>query len=115
MPFCRACHADSEGTVCGWCGRTFEAAAAAVDTAARRKGRGKWLLVMAVAVGVPGLGLAAIRVTPSAVRTVKTAPGVAQGLAEKGHDCRWTVGEAGEPGRDGWKLVRCQLQGAGDG
>jgi hypothetical protein len=105
VPFCRACHAEIPGTVCGWCGRTVDAAETAVSATNQRRMRTKWLIVMGVAVGLPLLGLAIGRGTPSAIRRVSSLPAVKDAI---GGRCRWAMSDSSDAGRDGWKVVECQ-------
>jgi hypothetical protein len=107
VPFCQACHAESPGTVCGWCARPLAANASAESATTQVRGRKKWFLVMAVAVGVPGLALAISRTTPSAIRRVTSDPAVASGL--RGQGCDWVLSDATDQGRTGWSVVQCHL------
>ncbi len=102
------------GEVCPWCGRTFAAAVAVVRTA--RAARWRW--IPPAVVGVGGLIMLLVRfgVTPLAVTEVQRAlPDLVGRIEGQGHKCRWTVRDAAEPGREGWQVVQCLLDGGGDG
>lgn len=110
------CQCLGTGQVCAWCGRDFAASAAEAQAAFRWRNRVPALVIAAVAVAVMGALVALWRMPPSEVGAVLRAfPGLGERLENKGHTCDWSATPADEPGRAGWKVARCKLEGGDTG